>query len=455
MSSISLFEIKKLHNYKDFKLHFRDNTLILVGENGTGKTTVLRLLYYLLSGQWEALAKFKFDELAITINNNKHVLSYSYLEETFRSFKKIFLRRVPPKIRNHFMDLLEQSEGYLLMPELEMLCDRYDIPMHYIMRDLDPIERMKGKHSEKLKTVLNDVRKSLNTQLLYLPTYRRIEQELNLIFKGIDDDELMDRRKFLSRRKRPEAYVELIEFGMKDVVMAIKNTLEELKEFAREELNKLTLGYLGDVVDQKYSEVNVGQIQEASDETIENVLDRIHERILSLDSKQHLSEIIQKVKKGESLVDDERAKVICHYFIKLLGFQQELQEKESLITKFCDVCNEYMVDKTFTYDSPSFSFKILADCPDGEKREVELRHLSSGEKQIVSLFSHLYLSGGEKYFVLIDEPELSLSVTWQRRFLTDIKNGGFCSGLVAVTHSPFIYDNELKKYARGLGEFCI
>jgi hypothetical protein len=35
----------------------------------------------------------------------------------------------------------------------------------------------------------------------------------------------------------------------------------------------------------------------------------------------------------------------------------------------------------------------------------------------------------------------------------DVKAGGFCSGLVAVTHSPFIYDNELKKYAHGLGEF--
>jgi predicted ATPase len=63
------------------------------------------------------------------------------------------------------------------------------------------------------------------------------------------------------------------------------------------------------------------------------------------------------------------------------------------------------------------------------------------------------LSGKEKFFVLIDEPELSLSVPWQRRFLKDIRNGGFCSGLIAVTHSPFIYDNDLKPYAHSLGEF--
>jgi ABC-type transport system involved in cytochrome c biogenesis ATPase subunit len=85
--------------------------------------------------------------------------------------------------------------------------------------------------------------------------------------------------------------------------------------------------------------------------------------------------------------------------------------------------------------------------------EIGLSDLSSGEKQIVSLFSHLYLSGRDRYFVLIDEPELSLSVPWQKRFLVDIKKGTFCAGLVATTHSPFIYDNELRPFAHAIGEY--
>ena len=79
--------------------------------------------------------------------------------------------------------------------------------------------------------------------------------------------------------------------------------------------------------------------------------------------------------------------------------------------------------------------------------------LSSGEKQIVSLFSHLYLSHQNNYIVLIDEPEMSLSVKWQRMFLQDVRKGGFCYGLIAVTHSPFIFENELDRYAHGLEEF--
>lgn len=84
---------------------------------------------------------------------------------------------------------------------------------------------------------------------------------------------------------------------------------------------------------------------------------------------------------------------------------------------------------------------------------MELSNLSSGEKQIVSIFSLLYLTNEKNYMVLIDEPELSLSVKWQRFFLEDIKNSISCKGLIAVTHSPFIFDNSLDRFAHGIGEF--
>ncbi len=65
-AKIDQFKIKGLHGYKTFDLRLRDNTLILVGENGSGKTTVLRLLFYLLSGQWLYLAQYDFQELLLS-----------------------------------------------------------------------------------------------------------------------------------------------------------------------------------------------------------------------------------------------------------------------------------------------------------------------------------------------------------------------------------------------------
>jgi predicted ATPase len=448
MTNITQFQVKNLHGYKNFNLEIKDNTIILVGENGSGKTTVLRLLYYFLSGQWRLLSTFQFEQLIITIDDRKHILPYSLLKKKIRS--RDVLRRLPHPIRNEIMHLWRGDVESLDMERIYSVANKFDIPISYLLRDFDE----NTPSLKELDKISEEVRNSLKAQILYLPTYRRIEQELSFIFKGLDIDEFRKRSsRFEIPEKSNETYVELIEFGMKDVEFNIKKTLDKLKEFTRENLNNLTLGYLGDVVDRKYAKVNVNQIKDISDETIDNVLNRIENTILSTENKQHVKETIQKVKLGGN--QREHSKVVSHYFIKLMYFQKDIQEKESQIKKFCDVCNEYMVDKKLIYDSVNFKFSIKskADKKDDIEREIELRHLSSGEKQIVSLFSHVYLSGTKKYFVLIDEPELSLSVPWQKKFLIDIKNGEFCAGLVAVTHSPFIYNNELEKYAHGIGEF--
>lgn len=453
MSQISRFEIAKLHGFKNLDLRFTDNTLILVGENGAGKTTVLHLLYYLLSGQWSAIAKYQFESLTLTIGQKKHILRYSDIEESFQRIDRRLLNKLPNSVRHRVITLIEQTEGRLPVPELEMLCDQYGIPFHYILEEINLFDYpKKGKRSQLIET-MDAIQGSLNAQLLYLPTYRRIEQELNLIFKGFDERELTKRRSMLASRRNADTYVELVEFGMKDVDSAIRDTREELDKFARANLNNLTFSYLGDVVEEKYQSVDLQPIRKADPKTIDNILNRIQEPVLSLANKQHLRQLIQTVKDGAT--NNVHSQVICHYFTKLMAFHQDLEKKEAKIVSFCEACNAYMVDKEFQYDTSNFNFQIVPKSANEPNREIELQNLSSGEKQIVSLFSHLYLSGGKKYFVLIDEPELSLSVDWQRKFVLDIRRTDFCSGLIAVTHSPFIYDNELRKYAHGLGEFII
>ena len=453
MNKITRFEIKNLHGYRDLDLRIKNNTLIIVGENGSGKTTILQILYYLLSGQWNLIAKYRFDTIRLTIEGEKHTIHYSDIEKSFRKIDRRVLRHLPPPVRNRIHMLLEQTEGQLILPELERLCDRYGIPINSLLRELDLFEQAGKSQPESLRKTFKNIRNSLKAQLLYLPTYRRIEQELSLIFRDrdVDEYEISQRRKLPISRRRDHTFVELVEFGMKDVEDAKEETRADLIGFARENLNNLTFSYLGDIVEERYASVEVEQIKQANPKTIDNILDRIPGSMLSSANKQHLKEIIEDIKADSE--PNEHAKVICHYFTKLMGFHNDLEEREAKIRNFCSACNKYMVDKEFRYDDSSFDFTIASRENEAKDREIQLQHLSSGEKQIVSLFSHLYLSGSDKYFVMIDEPELSLSVPWQKKFLLDIRNAEFCTGLIAVTHSPFIYDNDLRKYAHGLGEF--
>ncbi|MBV6340428.1 AAA family ATPase [Candidatus Magnetobacterium casense] len=453
--NIERFQIIDLHGYKNLDIKIEDNTIILVGENGSGKTTVLRLLYYFLSGQWSLLVPYKFARLVVTVDGSEHTLPYDSLEKYGSRVKHNFFRHVAPPIRQEFLEFWRRRGGNITPQELEIFCGKYDIPLRYAIKELESneFELSIKEQGKELEDIYSKLQKSLNTQILYLPTYRRIEQGLKSIFGMSYEKEWRQNRRYIIPQKRSISYVELIEFGMEDVDEAIEENLGELKDFARKTLNSLTLGYLGDVVDERYSEVKIEDIQNKSEEAIKLILNRIQADILSEDQKKHLLDKIEKVKQDGSLKTDEHAKVICHYLLKLLQFQEELSKKESQMRAFCGVCNEYMGDKRLDYDSANFLFSIKLKEPNKTSQDIELEYLSSGEKQIVSLFSHLYLSGEGRYIVIIDEPELSLSLPWQRRFLTDIKNGTFCSGLIVATHSPFVYDNELERYTHGLGEF--
>ena len=130
---------------------------------------------------------------------------------------------------------------------------------------------------------------------------------------------------------------------------------------------------------------------------------------------------------------------------------EKQKERENDVKKFRDVCNKYLVNKKVVYDESAIKIYIKSD---RNTFPIALNKLSSGEKQIVSMFSKIYLSENHRHFiVLLDEPELSLSMIWQKQLLPDIIDSKKCDFLLAVTHSPFIFDNELDEFAIGLKEY--
>lgn len=67
---------------------------------------------------------------------------------------------------------------------------------------------------------------------------------------------------------------------------------------------------------------------------------------------------------------------------------------------------------------------------------------SGGIKNLIYIFSKIYTKNKTKKIVLIDEPEQSISIIWQKTLLDDIVNFGDCNAIITTTHSPFIFDND-------------
>ena len=148
---------------------------------------------------------------------------------------------------------------------------------------------------------------------------------------------------------------------------------------------------------------------------------------------------------------------LLFYLQQLLMIYRSQEKYDYAINKYCEVCNKYLNDKKFVYDASNVTLAIYR-CIDGElmvsqDHKVQLNQLSSGEKQIVSIFSQIYLELDKKYVVLFDEPELSLSIYWQENLLPDILASENCVFLMAVTHSPFIFGDKLQQFTVGMHEF--
>lgn len=455
--------IERLFDAYNLDVPIQDNTLILVGENGSGKSTLINLLYYTLTAQWSRLAELPFHSCTVTVGDQEYTLKKKNLridQNNNQSTKKIFFsyfqnKLSPQEFDSLLKELAKHNSEYWVSKngvlELESVRNKFPAINLSALRDLAYLFSVEEYETSKVTDRLAEaIQSNSKEQVLFLPTYRRIEKELSAVFPDRDFDDILPFSQAHRYREKPQSgYVELVEFGMEDVIQAFDSTLSGLEQNFRQELNRLTGSYLGDIIRNNYKNVEASQLStEEFTETIKVMLPRIGD-ILSEGDRQKLGQILEDVRTNQVLLEEQR--VTAYFLTRLVEIHKSQQEKERPIRKLVDLVNQYLSNKKLEFNSSEF--KLVVKRKNKEMTEVPIPGLSSGEKQIISLFSHILLSDYKQYFVVIDEPELSISVPWQRRFLQDLKDTEKCSGLIAVTHSPFVFENSLAEYAHSISEF--
>ncbi len=70
---------------------------------------------------------------------------------------------------------------------------------------------------------------------------------------------------------------------------------------------------------------------------------------------------------------------------------------------------------------------------------ITLEQLSSGEKQLLLILFKVFLMDGEPYVLLMDEPEISLHISWQQNLIKTLRELNPNCQLIIATHSPSIF----------------
>ena len=136
--------------------------------------------------------------------------------------------------------------------------------------------------------------------------------------------------------------------------------------------------------------------------------------------------------------------------IKDIATQAQMLEKSkekirTPITSFLSTVNKFFSigeDKKQVAIDNEGRIYIEATSP---RRRLSLYNLSSGEKQIIIIFACLIfgLPSGQNGIYIIDEPEASLHLAWQKMFVESIQKVNSSIQLVFATHAPEI----IGKYA--------
>jgi predicted ATPase len=449
---IKRFKITGLFGFRNVDINFEDNVKILIGENGFGKTTVLNSLYYLLNKKYTKLSNIEFETMELNFENEEKIQFTKFELESYINYieSNNNNRRMPSSVLKHLetLDLSElinndniQEEGIIDFIKNSEI--RKFAPMQIMVREI--FKYIKDHPSFDVFDRLEKIRNDLNFSILYLPTYRRVEEDLKNL--GSFKERIIHRNDGRSYYRELEEDLEvtddtLIHFGMEDVRKKIITVEQEIEKSTITGFSKLT-GQMLSLFLNGFRKVQNSEIEELDENTIKIILHRVGDNIPQKDKDGILKLLKDKAKLKEK-------KDLVSFIFKLIDIYNEHKHLDDKIKNFRDVCNEYLVDKQFRYDESLVDLDIYRN--DTEEK-VEINKLSSGEKQIISIFSKIYLEKTENLIVLFDEPELSLSLPWQKRLLPDIMNSEKCKFLLAVTHSPFIFQNELESHAVGINMY--
>jgi len=109
-----------------------------------------------------------------------------------------------------------------------------------------------------------------------------------------------------------------------------------------------------------------------------------------------------------------------------------LKSVKDLMARFVETARPLLHPKQIL-----FSIESGLQIFDRNGSEIQPNLLSSGEKQLILIFCHSLLIGSKRTIFIIDEPELSLNIKWQRHLLhalTEVSGRGGIQFLLA-THS--------------------
>ena len=411
---ISRLQIKNLYDQYNYNIDFnseeKEQITILTGPNGYGKTTILRILKSLNPKSLYYFYVIKFNEIIISFDNNTVLnITQTYKTET----ESIFAVDHKEDLKKEVRFTWNKADGEPLT--------------HFVYNNTN---------IEKARRTYKFLRGTYSRRKAFEDLTNREKEEILLdneefneyIAKANGQEQFLMQLEALrscyipSNRIYNEAHEENEKLPIEKVCEALKDEMIKAKYDFLIHSQRIDSIFIKKVLGSIYEDCSLSSYNELKAE-VENQMNTAAEYKLA-----------EKVEIPEY---NEENKAVLFAYLK--GLKEKFSKFSTILEK-TNLFHKMLTSKGFANKSVETStqhgFRVKSnngDIIDGYK-------LSSGEQNEIIMLYRLIYEVPDQGLLLIDEPENSLHVAWQKTIVDDMKEIASVKRLqiIIATHSPSI-----------------
>lgn len=414
----------------DIPLTKESGISIIIGENGLGKTVILESINAFFGGNLKFFATLKFQMFTFHFDTTEcwHLTSQVTGSGVALSIAKDNSEKPLPKLKYDriFHQLADPREVRRRSRERErdrryeyehviLESSRDEVTRYMIERDI-----MERDVMERLMYERNHEREKASPPKWFVDGVASINVSL------------IETQRIISPK----------ESGGESYVSTVKNCSGELKELISKTIKESS--DISSGLDSTYPSRLISKLREQTEYTY----DELNKELSALDDKRKNLSLAGLVVDAQDSVlpriEENQHNLITLLKLYIDDSHDKLKPYDRLskkITLLRSIINKRFKHKKLEINKDEgFVFRSTVIKEGDGFAKILPSKLSSGEQHELVLFYKLIFKSSIDDLILIDEPELSLHISWQNKFIADLKEVAALNAFSAViaTHSPDI-----------------
>jgi predicted ATP-binding protein involved in virulence len=416
MMKLEKLVIKGLFDHFQHTVTFNqeEGITIITAPNGYGKTMILTILDSIFQLRLNDLIKLEFDSIELLTGESKLTIEKNInLDDDKPSISILSDQGFHETVEYQENDLKDKKESTIDGESLrDIIIGNFEDNLEkvYFSENIQKkaLKEKKDKHNHKYPEWLINFSKSIKTYLI---------QDQRLI--------LRDHRLFSIE------YTDTIEKYANDLANYIRNTVVESSQISQKLDSSFPVRLIKE--NSNFNQLSLNDLKENL-RWLQEKREKLasYNLLASEDNTKELNELNE--------IQETDIKVLTLYVKdtkEKLAVYDELLKRVEL---FADILNNKRLSFKKVKIDADKGFIFETD----QGKPLQLTQLSSGEQHQIVILYELIFNIEENGLVLIDEPEISLHVAWQKEFLQDLQKIIEIQkmSVVIATHSPQIIDTR-------------